>query len=142
MGNVFEINENRFDSYELELTRMEQLMETYHTYILERTEFYATCNAGRRWSFPSTSYYDLLQEKISDCKITSYALYTLSWQHVHYLFIVLSFPCFKVKLQYKVIRNCKHSEALNTLKLEEYVIAGVLYIVAFEMFVSYKWQIP
>lgn len=41
-------NEVILEDYEEEIRRMEVSMEEYHEYISRKTEFYATCQSGRR----------------------------------------------------------------------------------------------
>lgn len=48
MESVYEKNELVLEDFEAEIRRMETSMFEYHEYILEKTEFYATCQSGRR----------------------------------------------------------------------------------------------
>lgn len=48
MEDVYERNELVLEDFEAEIRRMETSMFEYHEYILEKTEFYATCQSGRR----------------------------------------------------------------------------------------------
>ncbi|XP_042867621.1 laminin subunit beta-1-like isoform X3 [Penaeus japonicus] len=48
MEVIFVKNEVILEDYEEEIRRMEVSMEEYHEYISRKTEFYATCQSGRR----------------------------------------------------------------------------------------------
>ncbi|XP_071527686.1 laminin subunit beta-1 isoform X6 [Panulirus ornatus] len=48
MEGVFQNNEIILENYEEVIRRMEVNMVEYHEYILQQTEFYATCQSGRR----------------------------------------------------------------------------------------------
>lgn len=46
--NAFKSNEGLLLDYEAVIRRMEENMMEYNEYILQRTEFYAVCQSGRR----------------------------------------------------------------------------------------------
>lgn len=47
--NAFKSNEGLLLDYEAVIRRMEENMMEYNEYILQKTEFYAVCQSGRRW---------------------------------------------------------------------------------------------
>uniref|UniRef100_A0A6A7G3W6 Laminin subunit beta-1-like isoform X5 n=4 Tax=Hirondellea gigas TaxID=1518452 RepID=A0A6A7G3W6_9CRUS len=48
LQETFTRNEATIENYEHELRIMEESMEEYHTFILQKAEFYTTCTSGRR----------------------------------------------------------------------------------------------
>ncbi|XP_076033711.1 laminin subunit beta-1 isoform X3 [Oratosquilla oratoria] len=48
LEEAFYRNEQKIETYEDDIRRMEISMVEYHEYILEKTEFYATCQSGNR----------------------------------------------------------------------------------------------
>lgn len=48
MEVIFVKNEIILGDYEEEIRKMEVSMEEHHEYISKKTEFYATCQSGRR----------------------------------------------------------------------------------------------
>ncbi|XP_018022771.1 laminin subunit beta-1 isoform X4 [Hyalella azteca] len=48
LQEIFSKNEVSIESYESELRVMEESMVEYHSYILQKAEFYTTCTSGRR----------------------------------------------------------------------------------------------